>query len=190
MNKEKNTTPYIVSNSDFDHYYQRCVIFAKSYTHDSAQAECMAAEAMALLWEKASAGEHIEMVLPYLFSIIRNKALHYLRKEGLKHQLMSSMENTAMRELKFRIDTLESCDPHALYASDVQDILHRSLEELSTQSRDIFALSRFQGKTNSQIAEELGISEKSVEYHITKALKKLRKDLKDYLPLIAIFLGL
>ncbi len=180
----------LIFNADFERYYQRCVMFAKSYTHDTAQAECMAAEAISLLWEKASAGEKVELPLPYLFSIIRNKALHYLRRKGLEHQLMSSMENTAMRELKFRIDTLESCDPHALYAEDVQKILHRSLDELSAQSRDVFALSRFEGKTNREIALELGISEKAVEYHITKTLKKLREDLKDYLPLIAILLNL
>ncbi len=189
MKIEKDTDKSIF-NSDFDRYYQRCVMFAKSYTHDSAQAECMAAEAMALLWEKTSAGEEVELVLPYLFSIIRNKALHYLRRKGLEHQLMSSMENTAMRELKFRIDTLESCDPHALYSEDVQTILRRSLDELSEQSRTVFALSRFEGKSNRQIAEEMGLSEKAVEYHITKTLKKLRIDLKDYLPLIAILLSL
>ena len=44
--------------------------------------------------------------------------------------------------------------------------------------------------SNRQIAQELGISEKSVEYHVTKALKQLRTDLKDYLPLIYLFLGI
>ena len=44
--------------------------------------------------------------------------------------------------------------------------------------------------TNREIAMELGISEKTVEYHISKALKVLRVALKDYLPLVGIFLGL
>ena len=171
-----NQTDIRFLGDDFNRYYQRCVLFAKSYTYDSAQAECMAAEAMAVLWEKMAAGEQVEFVLPFLFSVIRNKALHYLRRES--------------REIQFRINTLEACDPHALYAEDVQTILHKSLDALGRQTRRVFMLSRFDGMSNRQIAQELGISEKSVEYHVTKALKQLRTDLKDYLPLIYLFLGI
>ena len=87
---------------DFNRYYQRCVLFAKSYTYDSAQAECMAAEAMAVLWEKMAAGEQVEFVLPFLFSVIRNKALHYLRRESLKYQIHGSIGSDASREIQFR----------------------------------------------------------------------------------------
>ena len=51
-------------------------------------------------------------------------------------------------------------------------------------------LSRFDGMTYNEIALELGISEKTVEYHISKALKILRSELGDYLPLVAILFGL
>ena len=154
-----NQTDIRFLGDDFNRYYQRCVLFAKSYTYDSAQAECMAAEAMAVLWEKMAAGEQVEFVLPFLFSVIRNKALHYLRRESLKYQIHGS-------------------------------ILHKSLDALGRQTRRVFMLSRFDGMSNRQIAQELGISEKSVEYHVTKALKQLRTDLKDYLPLIYLFLGI
>lgn len=175
---------------DFNRYYQRCVLFAKSYTCDSAQAECMAAEAMAVLWEKTAAGEQVEFVLPFLFSVIRNKALHYLRRESLKYQIQENIGSDAAREIQLRINMLEACDPHALYAEDVQTILHKSLEALGCKTRRVFMLSRFEGMSNRQIAQELAISEKSVEYHVSKALKQLRNDLKDYLPLISLFLGM
>ena len=174
-----NQTDIRFLGDDFNRYYQRCVLFAKSYTYDSAQAECMAAEAMAVLWEKMAAGEQVEFVLPFLFSVIRNKALHYLRRESLKYQIHGSVGSDASREIQFRINTLEACDPHALYAEDVQTILHKSLDALGRQTRRVFMLSRFEGMSNRQIAQELGISEKSVEYHVTKALKQLRTDLKD-----------
>lgn len=185
-----NQTDIRFLGDDFNRYYQRCVLFAKSYTYGSAQAECMAAEAMAVLWEKMAAGEQVEFVLPFLFSVIRNKALHYLRRESLKYQIHGSIGSDASREIQFRINTLEACDPHALYAEDVQTILHKSLDALGRQTRRVFMLSRFDGMSNRQIAQELGISEKSVEYHVTKALKQLRTDLKDYLPLIYLFLGI
>ena len=105
----------------------------------------MAAEAMAVLWEKMAAGEQVEFVLPFLFSVIRNKALHYLRRESLKYQIHGSIGSDASREIQFRINTLEACDPHALYAEDVQTILHKSLaegmaqqlERLSTRRKDL-----------------------------------------------------
>ena len=124
----------------------------------------MAAEAMAVLWEKMAAGEQVEFVLPFLFSVIRNKALHYLRRESLKYQIHGSIGSDASREIQFRINTLEACDPHALYAEDVQTILHKSLDALGRQTRRVFMLSRFEGMSNRQIAQEFGISEKSVEY--------------------------
>lgn len=112
-----------------------------------------------------------------------------MRRESLKYQIHGSIGSDASREIQFRINTLEACDPHALYAEDVQTILHKSLDALGRQTRRVFMLSRFEGMSNRQIAQELGISEKSVEYHVTKALKQLRTDLKDYLPLIYLFWG-
>ena len=107
-----------------------------------------------------AAGEQVEFVLPFLFSVIRNKALHYLRRESLKYQIHGSIGSDASREIQFRINTLEACDPHALYAEDVQTILHKSLDALGRQTRRVFMLSRFDGMSNRQIAQELGISEK------------------------------
>ena len=71
----------------FNRYYKRCILFAKSYTCDPVQAESMAAEAMVILWEKMSAGEEVEFVLPFLFSVIRNKALHYLKHRDMELEL-------------------------------------------------------------------------------------------------------
>ena len=58
---------------------------------------------------------------------------------------------------------------------------HKALEQMPQQSRTIFMLSRYQNLPNKQIAEQLNISLKTVEAHITKALRILRLELKDYL---------
>ena len=179
-----------ISDEAYDRYWWRCVLFAKSYTCDQSQAESMAAEAMSILWQRRAAGEQIDMTLPFLFSVIRNKALHFLRHESVRVRAHGEMSENAVRELQFRIDTLEACDPHSLYAGDVQKILRETLDSLGKKTGRVFALSRFEGKTNREISEMLGITEKAVEYHMTKALKALRAALKDYLPVIAIFAGL
>lgn len=179
-----------ISDEAYDRYWWRCVLFAKSYTCDQSQAESMAAEAMSILWQRRAAGEQIDMTLPFLFSVIRNKALHFLRHESVRVRAHGEMSEDAVRELQFRIDTLEACDPHSLYAGDVQKILRETLDSLGKKTGRVFALSRFEGKTNREISEGLGITEKAVEYHMTKALKALRIALKDYLPVIAVIIGI
>lgn len=60
-------------------------------------------------------------------------------------------------------------------------------ETLPKQTRDIFIRSRYNNQSHKEIAAALGISTKTVEFHITKALKVLRIALKGYYPLLAFF---
>ena len=71
-----------------------------------------------------------------------------------------------------------------IFISDIQKIVNNTLKQLPEQTQLIFQLSRIENKSANEIAEELEISVKSVEYHITKSLSLLRKKLKDYLPVI------
>lgn len=169
-------------------YYRQCAMFAKSYVCDMMQAEDIVSEAMVVLWEHMSEDKPINNVLSFLFSVIRHKVLHFLRHESLKIQVHDHIEGDILRELQFRISTLEACNPQLLYSQEVQDILKQSLEQMNKQTRRAFYLSRFQGMSNKEISQELGITVKGVDYHISKALKQLRVDLKDYLPLLSILL--
>lgn len=169
-------------------YYRKCLLFAQSYTHDIVQAEDIVAEAMIVLWEKLCNAEEIGATLPFLIGTIRNKILQYFRRETFKLKIHSVLEEDSMRELEMRISTLEECNPQELYSMDVQSILKESLKTMHSQTQTVFMLSRFAHKTNEEIARELGIGVKGVEYHITKALKKLRIDLKDFYPLLDVLL--
>ena len=62
-------------------------------------------------------------------------------------------------------------------------LIRHTLSSLPEQTRHIFMLSRFENRSNKEIAETVGLSVKSVEYHIGKALKVRRVSLTDYLPL-------
>lgn len=179
-----------IFNSDYRRYYERCYLFARSYTHDIVESECIASEAITLLWEKKEAGESIEYPLPYLFSIVRNKALNYLRREITKAKIYGTLASDAEREIQLRISSLEECNPHTLYTKEVREIFRDSLNEMGEKTSKVLELSRFEGMSNAEIAQKLSLSEKGIEYHITKALKILRTNLKDYLPLVAILLNL
>ena len=68
--------------------------------------------------------------------------------------------------------------------------IEAAIDMLPAQCKQVFNLSRFEEMKNKEVAEKLGISVKAVEAHITKALKKLRLELKDHLPIIALITNL
>ena len=96
---------------------------------------------------------------------------------------IENLEEIKKRELSIRISTLEACDPEEIFREEIRTILQRTLQSLPEQTRRIFEMSRFENKTVKEIAIETNLTVKGVEYHITKTLKVLRINLKDYLPL-------
>ena len=173
-------------NEIYTSYYKKSFFFAKSYVHDDLAAEDIASESLIKLWEKLKT-EKIDYIEPLLLTILKNKALDYLKHEEVKRTAFESMVDWHQQELSIRISTLESCDPNEIFSDEVESIIRETLKSLSDQTRQAFLLSRFENKSNKEIAEQMGISVKGVEYHISKALKALRITLKDYLPLFYFF---
>lgn len=101
-----------------------------------------------------------------------------------------NVNEIANMEYQMRVNSLESCNPHMLYNSDIMDILENCLKGMDDLSRRAFVLSRFKGKSHDEIAKMLGITQRSVTHYISKALKSLRAALKDYLPILQILLQL
>lgn len=172
---------------NFRNLNARGIAFANAFVYDNAVAEDIAAEALSVMWEKLQSGEHIAQPQIYLFGIIRNKALEYLRAQATRLRHQNSMTELQERDWHLRISSAQACDPEILYSSEVQDIINEAISSLSAQAKSVFILSRFEGLTNADIAVRLGIAPKTVEYHITKALKIMRERLKDYLPLLLFF---
>lgn len=173
-------------NEIYTSYYKKSFFFVKSYVHDDLAAEDIASESLIKLWEKLKT-EEIDYVEPLLLTILKNKALDYLKHEEVKRNALESMADWHLQELTVRISSLESCDPNEIFSHEVEKIIRETLNSLSEQTRQAFLLSRFEHKSNKEIAELMGVSVKGVEYHITKALKALRISLKDYLPLFYFF---
>ena len=168
-------------NELYKKHYKKCFLFAKSYVHDNWIAEDISSEALIKLWELMKLKE-IEHPLALLFSILKNKSLDYLKHETVKQEALSALSTDGLRELSIRISTLEACDPEQMYSTELQEIIESTLNRLPEQTRKIFMMSRFENLTRQEIADALGLSKKGVEYHISKALKILQINLKDYLP--------
>ena len=162
-------------NDIYTSYYKKSFFFAKSYVHNDLAAEDIASEALIKLWEKLKA-EPVEekYILPLLLTILKNKALDYLKHEEVKRSAFEVMVDWQQQELSIRMSALEACNPDEIFSEEVEKIISATLSTLSEQTRRAFILSRFENKSNKEIAEEMEISIKGVEYHISKALKVLR----------------
>lgn len=83
---------------------------------------------------------------------------------------------------------LEQLDTSEMAFRDMETIIEKTIAGLSPRCREVFVLSRMEGKKNQEIAEELNISVKAVEAQMTKALGIFRLALKDFLPVLAWWL--
>ena len=85
------------------------------------------------------------------------------------------------RMLRTRISTLEACNPEELFSEEARRLVNETLDRLPEKTRAIFIRSRFDGKSYKEIAAEMDVTVKSVEFEVSKAMKILRVALKDYL---------
>ena len=186
MSKSDNI---IDSNMTFDNiyseYYQRCFLFAKSYLHDETLSKDIASEAMITLWTTMKT-EEVDNVRAFLMTVIKNQSLNHLRNEHLRMEVRENILNDELYELDFRISSLDACNPTDIFSEEITRIVDQTLDTLPLQTRNAFRMSRYENKSIKEIADALNISVKGVDYHIGKALKALRTNLKDYLYLFFI----
>jgi RNA polymerase sigma-70 factor (ECF subfamily) len=185
MESYKNHPPKAtIFSKIYAEYFRRCLLYAQSYLQDPCLAEDVASEAMMRLWENWDDSYSTVQRKAFLLTIIRNRCLDHLRRIQTTMKTQEDLTAISHREHSFRISLLESTVPQELFVSDIQEIVNKTLKQLPEQTRLIFQLSRIENKTASEIANDLGISIKTVEYHMSKSLSVLRKNLKDYLPVI------
>jgi len=175
-------------NDFYKKYYRKIFLFAKSYVHETFTAEDIASEALISLWEIMKKNE-IQHPATFLFSIVKNKAIDYLRHELVKQEAFARMSDIGLREINTRITTLEACDPDKLFSTEIKHIIDKTLSSLPDNTRKAFEMSRFQELSREEIAQVLGMSVKGVEYHLSRALSALRIHLKDYLPFLIFLLS-
>jgi RNA polymerase sigma-70 factor (ECF subfamily) len=166
--------------NDFDRiylsYFYRLHRFAKEYVMSDADAENIVQDVFLLLWEKREVLNIQISLTAYLFSLVKNKCIDYLR-----HRVIT---NEFQQELSLKLASLEELDSAFVSDEEIEQFLADAINKLPKRCREIFIKSRIEGKKYREIAEELNISVNTVESQMAIALKKLRIELKDYLPLL------
>ena len=133
---------------------------------DEEQAKDIVQEIFIDLWNRRDSSD-IKTLQPYLISAVRFKALASLRNGKVKAHHLALVE---------RIQFVNQTED-AINAQELNQSLQLALSELSPRCKEVFELSRFENLTHKQIAGRLGITPKTVEVQIHKALILLRKKL-------------
>lgn len=172
----------------FYQFYPALLKFASSYIYDPYFAENIVQEAFVVLWEKRTLLEPDSNLKAFLVTIVKNKALNYIEKSRNRYRIEAENRQWRLIEANLNINSLHSLNPEELFTREIMAIVERTLNDLPPQTREVFMLSRNQGLSNKEIMTRLNLTEKGVEYHITKTLKALRVQLADYLPALFLLL--
>lgn len=167
----------------FNSYYQPLCHLGRHYLGDEDEAKTVVQEAFVKLWEVRHELESGSNIQNYLFTLVKNNCLNILKRRQI---LLKHHEKIRKKELRYQYESLNRISDDYLEFKELKEKIDAAVNNLPEHLRVVFELSRFKDMKNREIALELEISQKTVEARITKALKILREELKDYLPLIMI----
>lgn len=160
----------------YKYYWEKVYAFSRLYLVSSEDIAEVVQEIFIKLWEARHLIDEEKPFEGFLFIITRNMIFNHSRKKlnysFLKVTVLQAMEHEYEEEDKLEL-------------SDLKKYLSVLISQLPTRQQEVFRMSREQHMTYKQIADQLSISEKTVEYHMNLALKYLRKNLY----LLSLFLS-
>jgi RNA polymerase sigma-70 factor (ECF subfamily) len=168
----------------FNRYYNNILGFCGHFLFDHDEANSITQESFLNLWLNRTNIVTVNGITSFLYTYAKSKCLNAIRHEKVKNKYQNNILNEKEREINIQV--LKSLNFDTLTLSELKILINKSIEELPQKTKLVFLKKRFENKKNQEIAKELNISLKSVEAHMTKAIKLMKVKLLDYLP--AIFL--
>lgn len=164
----------------FRTFYQPLCAYAYSFLKDRDEAEEIVQSSFITVWEKRNEIQIQTSFKSYLYRIVRNACLNALKHEKVRDEHARHAMSTG--------GTRHEAVMQSVVGAELEREIHTAMTALPEQCRLVFQLSRFEELKYQEIANQLNISVKTVENHMGKALKIMRTQLKDYLPLFLIIM--
>ena len=163
----------------FKTHFKKLHAYAYTMLKDEDEAEEIVQNMFYKLWEKREKISELQSLNAYLYRAVYNDCLNYLKHEKVKanHRSFVTHSNT-------EIDTGAT----EKKTSELERRIQIAMDELPEQCHTIFQMSRFEELKYREIAERLGLSIKTVENQMGKALKLMRVKLADLLPVLWILM--
>lgn len=149
----------------FRRYYGSVNNFIRSLVKQSFVTEDLTQDVFVNLWNSRHALGSVRNLNSYIYTSARNAVIDYMRRSRNIYCISTEMSEQADDEL---LD-------ERYFAVEKELLIRMAVESFPERRREIFRMSRFEGMSNNEIAEQLGISKKTVENHINLATRDLRK---------------
>jgi RNA polymerase sigma-70 factor, ECF subfamily len=161
----------------FRAYYRPLRAFALAQVRDAATVDEIVQDVLCWVWQHRTAWRIHTSLKTYLFGAVRNRALNHARRErlALQWELNTAAATRARPEAAYA----EPADARVI-EDDFGRALRRAVDALPTRCREAYLLRWLHHRSYKDIAGEMGTSVKTVEIHIAKALKVLRRALADF----------
>ena len=163
----------------YKQYYRGLCAFASQYVAET-EIEEIVQETMMWLWENRTSLLPELSLKSLLFMMVKNKCLNNITHNQIKQRVHEKL--FAKFENQFE-------DPDFYIENELIALAAKAIRELPEDYRKAFEMNRFDNLTYNEIAERTGVSPKTVAYRISQALKILRVELKDYMPLLMVLLN-
>ena len=162
----------------FKTYFKSLHAYAFVMLQDEIMAEEIVQQVFYKIWERKENFKVHTSVKAFLYKSVYNECLNYLKHQKHKvdhqnHVLYANRSGVSDESAAFRVEL-----------GELETSLHKAMNELPEQCRTIFYMSRFDELKYREIATQLGLSIKTVEAQMGKALKAMRKKLADFLPIL------
>jgi RNA polymerase sigma-70 factor (ECF subfamily) len=163
----------------FKIYFKPLCHLSVHYLGNEDEAKGVVQDAFIKLWEVRLNLHSNSNLDNFLFTLVKNDCLNILKRRQI---LLKHHEIIRAKELHYQCESLKRIGDNFLEFNELKEKIGLAIKNLPEHCRIVFEMSRNEDLKNREIAVKLGVTQKTVEAHLTKALKILRKDLKDYLP--------
>jgi RNA polymerase sigma-70 factor, ECF subfamily len=184
MGEEQINIPVMLTDSAFEllfksHFQELCLLSVR-YVKDMEISREIVQDAFMSLWEKRLTIDPSKSPKAYVATTVRNKSLNYLRDNKKFDSGLLGLEKLYPEEQS------NASDP--IVAEEIRQKIRVATEALPEKCREVFLLNRNEQLKYHEIAEKLGISVKTVETQMSKALQHMRDHLKEFLALVLLLL--
>lgn len=157
-------------------YWPRMFKFALIYTQNNETSQELVQDTFLVLWNNRAILKDNTNLITYLMVVLRNKCLNLLEQARIRQLYIEEIDDETIYQ-RANLYVLQDEASQIVESEDLHKAIERALSKLPEKTREIFMLSRYDGLKNQQIAETKNISQKTVEYHISKALQILKEEL-------------
>lgn len=165
----------------YETHYMLCVNYANQFLRDMELAKEMAQEAFVALWLKRESLDSNNNVEYYLLATVRNNVFNHLRK---KQRIANKMGTQMPVNDRLSLIAIEDDVSERLLHNELRRELNKALKKIPQIFSETFVLSREFRLSYKEIAAKQGISVKTVEYRMSKALQIIKNELAEFLPII------